>query len=106
MYVDVLSDALRAPHGTLTGEGLIDRVVDTRINMLSSRVGHTPTAYDLLAAEIAYDVSLIRLCDELGIVTGVAEFASPLIERTRIERVLAEDRGLDLGALTRARRRA
>lgn len=105
MYIDVLSDALRAWPGGLTGEALVDHVVDSRVNMLSARVGCTPSAYDLLAADIAYDVSLISLCDDLGIATGVADFANPLIERNRIERELADSRGLDLSALTRARRR-
>jgi hypothetical protein len=104
MYVDVLSDALRASKGGLTGEALVDHVVDSRVHMLSARLGSTPSAYDLLAAEIAYDVSLIRLCDDLGVDTGVADFANPLIERTRIEDVLADSRGLDLCALSRSRR--
>jgi hypothetical protein len=104
MYVDVLSDALRASEGGLTGEALVGHVVDARVRMLSSRLGCAPSAYDLLAADIAYDVSLIRLCDDLGVATGVVDFANPLDERTRIEQVLAESRGLDLCALSRSGR--
>jgi hypothetical protein len=106
MYVDVLSSALRTWNGGLTGEALVDHVVDSRAHMLSARLGHPPSAYDLLAAEVAYDLSLIHLCNELGVVTRVADFANPLTERTRVERVLAESRGLDLGALSRAQRQA
>jgi hypothetical protein len=104
MYVDVLSNALRAWNSELTGDALVDHVVDSRDHMLSARLGGPPSAYDLLAAEVAYDRSLIHLCNDLGVVTRVADFANPLTERTRIERVLAESRGLDLGALSRARR--
>jgi hypothetical protein len=82
---------------------LLDQVVDSRVFMLWARVGCTPSAYDLLAAEIAYDAALIRLCDDLGVSTGAADFANPLVERTRIEQVLADTRGLDLSALARAR---
>jgi hypothetical protein len=70
--------------------------------MLSARLRRAPSAYDLLAAEITYDVSLIRLCGELGVATEVADFANPLVERTRIEHVLAESFGLDLFALSRS----
>jgi hypothetical protein len=104
MYVDVLSDAIRASDGGLTGQALVDFVVSARVRMLSARVGSAPSAYDLLAADIAYDVSLIRLCDNLGVATGVADFANPLSERTRIEHVLAEACGLDLCALSRSHR--
>jgi hypothetical protein len=104
MYVDVLSDAVRASDGGLTGQALVDIVVDARVRMLSSRLGSAPSAYDLLAADIAYDVSLIRLCDDIGVATGVAEFANPLSERNRIEHVLAESCGLDLYALSRSYR--
>ncbi|HEY1444984.1 MAG TPA: hypothetical protein VGF51_08790 [Acidimicrobiales bacterium] len=103
MYVDVLSDALKSWNGGVSGEALLDQVVDRRVFMLSARVGCTPSAYDLLAAEIAYDASLMRLCDDLGVATKAADFANPLVERTRIERELAETCGVDLGALARAR---
>jgi hypothetical protein len=104
MYEDVLSDAVRASDGGLTGQALVDHVVDTRVRMLSARLGSAPSAYDLLAADIAYDASLIRLCDDIGVATGVADFANPLVERTRIERVLDESCGIDLCALSRSHR--
>lgn len=106
MYVDVLTDALRVSKGGLTGEALVDYVVASRVQMLSARQGRTPSAYDLLAVDIAYDAALIRLCDDLGVPTGVADFANPLVERARIERVLLESCGLDLCALSRSRRKA
>ncbi len=105
MYTDVLADAIQTSDGGLTGETLVDRAVDRRVQMLTGRGGRSPSAYDLLALEIAYDVSLIRLCEDLGVPTDVADFANPLIERARIERVLAESCGLDLNALARSRHR-
>lgn len=102
MYVDVLSDAFRATDRGLTGEPLVDHAVECRFQMLTAG-GGKPTAYDRLALEIAYDVALIRLCDDLGVPSAVADFANPLHERARIERVLAESRGLDLRALARSR---
>jgi hypothetical protein len=102
MYVGFLSDTLRAWPEHSTGEALVDRAVAARVDMLSARHLRT-SAYDLLAAEIAYDLSLVLLCGDLGIPTDVADFADPLTERTRIERVLLESWGLDLCALSRAR---
>lgn len=106
MYVGILSEALRAWSTELTGDALVDYVVDARVHMLSTRPYCTPSAHDLLAAEIAYDASLIHLCDDLGVATEVADFADPLAERARIERSLLESWGLDLGALSRARRQS
>jgi hypothetical protein len=106
MYVDVLSDAFRASDTGLTGETLVDHVVACRVHMLAAQGGGNPSSYDRLAVEIAYDVSLIRLCEDLGIPTSVADFANPLIERARIEHELAQSCGLDLSALARPRRRA
>lgn len=105
MYVDVLSDAFRASDGALAGEALVDHAVTCRLNMLTARGGGKPTAYDRLAVEVAYDVSLIRLCDDLGVPTAAADFANPPAARARIERVLAETQGLDLRALARSRHR-
>ena len=104
MYTGLLSDALQASAGRLTRDALIDRVVESRVLMLSARVGPRPTAYELLAREIAYDVSLIRLCDELGFTVGVRDFVDPRTERARIEGELLQTWGLDVCALSRARR--
>jgi hypothetical protein len=103
MYVGYLSDAVQAWHGDRAGESLVDYAVMSRVDMLSSRLEGSPSAYDLLAAEIAYDLSLILLCHDLGISTGAADFADPLSERSRLERALLESWGLDLCALSRAR---
>ena len=83
----------------------MNHAVVARVDMLSARLGRNPSAYDLLAADIAYDVSLILLCDDLGVTTGVADFADPLTERDRIESELLQSWGLDLCGLARARRR-
>jgi hypothetical protein len=105
MYVGFLSDTLQAWRTDLTGEALVDRAVAARVDMLSARNHFNPSAYDLLAAEIAYDMSLVLLCSDLGIPTDLADFADPLTERARIELVLIESWGLDLCALSRERSR-
>jgi hypothetical protein len=104
MYVGFLSDALRAWHDDLTCEALLDQAVLSRIDLLSARIDANPSAYDLLSAEIAYDLALILLCKDLGVATGAGDFDDPPTERARIERVLLESWGIDLIALTRARR--
>jgi hypothetical protein len=104
MYIGILSDALQTCPQRLTGDALVDHAVNSRVHMLSARLGPASSVYDLLAAEAAYDASLVRLCDELGVITGVANFANPLTERTRIERLIADSHGIDLNALPRARR--
>jgi hypothetical protein len=105
MYVDVLSDAIRASDSRLTGEHLVEHVVACRLRLLTPRGAGNPSSYDRLALEVAYDASLIRLCDDVGVPTDVADFANPPAERARIEQVLAESRGLDLDALARSRHR-
>ena len=103
MYVGFLSETLQAWPEHSTGEALVDRAVVARVEMLSARHHRNPSAYDLLAAEIAYDLSLVLLCGDLGIPTDVTDFADPLTERARIEHVLLESWGLDLCALSQAR---
>lgn len=103
MYVGMLSDALHAQTRQWSGEGLIDRVVDSRVQLLSARLGGRSSAYDLLSAEIAYDVSLILLCDDLGVRARPVDFADPMSARTRLERELLSSWGLDVCALSRAR---
>lgn len=105
MYVDVLSSALQASDTELTGESLVKHVVDCRVHMLTALgVGAKRSAYDLLALEIAYDLSLIHLCEDLGVPVTVADFENPLVERARIEQELVTH-GLDLSALARSRQR-
>jgi hypothetical protein len=104
MYVDFLSDALRVWDRDLATDALVDHVVDSRARLLSAQLGRGQSAYELLAAEIAYDRALIRLCNEVGIATSATSFAVPMTERRRIERALVERYGLDLHTLSRARR--
>ncbi len=103
MYVDVLSAALEARAGTLSGTALLDHVVACRAQLLAAGDGQAESAYDCLAAEAAYDRALIWLCDEVGVATAVANFADPNSERNRLEARLVEAAGIDLPALTRAR---
>jgi hypothetical protein len=54
-----------------------------------------------LAAEIAYDRALIRMCEIHGIDVALTNFAYPKSERARIERMLALA-GVDLAGLASA----
>lgn len=106
MYVAYLSDALEAWNCDLSRDELVDYAVKNRSHLHTVRLTPNRSAYDLLAAEVAYDRALVRLCGEVGVATSAASFADPITERLRIERVLAESLELDLKALARRRRRA
>jgi hypothetical protein len=103
MYVDVLSAALDAWNRELTGEALLDYVVTCRAQLLCAGASQRRPANDSLAAEVAYDRALIRLSNEVGVVTCVANFADPRSERNRLEDKLSERAGIDLPSLSRAR---
>jgi hypothetical protein len=103
MYVDVLSAAMDAWNGDLTGEALLNYVVSCRANLLTAGAGTGRSANDSLVTEVTYDRALIRLCDSVGIVTSVANFADPRSERNRLEDMLSGREGIDLPSLSRAR---
>ena len=101
MYVDILSSALDTWVDELSGRALIDYALSCRAEVLA--VGpHRDTAYSTLAAQVAYDRVLIKLCETNGVPVMAASFAYPREERTRLEAELAIA-GVDLAALARQR---
>jgi len=105
MYVDILSCALDTWIEELTGSALIDHALSRRAEMLGVGPRRGDTAYSSLAAEIAYDRALIRLCEANDVPVMAASFAYPRDERARLEGELATA-GVDLAALARRRREA
>ncbi len=104
MYVDVLSGALETWTGEQSGNALVDHVVACRVHLLlTTRTSQGRSTYDFLAAEVAYDRGLIRLCQDVGVMTSVANFADPRSERSRLEDLLTAQAGIDLPALARKR---
>ena len=105
MYVDILSSALDSWVDELTGSALVDYVLECRAEMLSTGPHNGHSAYSSLAAEVAYDRALIKLCDVNYVPVTATGFAVPGGERARLERELTTV-GINLAALARRRRRA
>jgi hypothetical protein len=105
MYVAYLSDALQSWDCDLTRDELVDHAVSSCAHLLTMRLSPNRSAHDLLAAEVAYDRTLVRLCDEIGVATSATSFADPMAERHRIEQLLVESHDLDVNGLARIRRR-
>lgn len=103
MYVDMLSSALEAWDMELRYDALLDNALDCRVRMLATGTAHGASAYQALAAELAYDRALILLCGDVGIRTSPDCFDQPYAERTRLERSLAGTSGINLVALSRGR---
>lgn len=103
MYADILSSALDGWVDELTGAALLDYVLVCRAEMLGAGTHYGDTAYSSLAAEIAYDRALIKICQSNGVAVAATSFDHPRQERARLERALALA-GIDLAALTRRRR--
>jgi hypothetical protein len=104
MYVDMLVGALDAWDLQLSSEELLDHALDCRVRMLATGTAHGASAFQALAAEVAYDRALIHLCNTVGIGTAPGEFHQPQAERSRLEQCLAGQVDVDLVALSRARR--
>lgn len=100
MYVDLLTRALDDWNSDLSEEALLDYVLSCRLDMLISIPRYEHDAYGALAAELAYDRSLIKLSATKGISADVAWFFRPNEERRRLEHALT-DAGVDLTDLTR-----
>jgi hypothetical protein len=96
MYVDILSNALASSGVQLTIDELVDRAI-----LFRESVDYPGTygqcAADVLAAEIAYDRVLIRLCELCGIAVDPAAFIHAHNARLGLEARLAHV-GLDLFA--------
>jgi len=104
MYVDMLVGALDAWDLQLSSEELLDHALDCRVKMLATGTAHGASAFQALAAEVAYDRALIHLCNNVGIGTAPSEFHQPHVERSRLEQCLAGQADVDMVALSRARR--
>ena len=63
MYMDILSSALDTWVDELSGRALIDYALSCRAEALAVGPHRGDTAYSCLAAEIAYDRALIKLCE-------------------------------------------
>jgi len=103
MYVDILSSALDTWVDELAGSALVEYVLACRAEMLEIDPRYGETAYSSLAAEVAYDRALIKLCEMNYVTVTATDFAFPSQERARLERKLATV-GIDLVGLARRRR--
>jgi hypothetical protein len=95
LYAELLAAAMAREDGQPGGRGELLAAVIERRNRLAVPGGPV----DRLAAELGYDVALIRLCTALGAEASPAEFDRPADARGRLERHLA-DSGLPLGGGT------
>jgi hypothetical protein len=95
MYSDLLMSALDDWGETFSGSALIDYAVMCRTEMQRSGPRRGDAAHIALAAEIAYDRALIKVCVEQRIDVDVADFSHPMKARSHLEHELA-DRGINL----------
>jgi hypothetical protein len=98
MYRDLLTQAL-GKHEAEAGSAdlLLADVVSSRARLRAAQVDPATSAAESLARELTYDVTLIRLCEALGVATTPSGFFNPGSERARLEREL-NDRGVDADA--------
>ncbi len=102
MYTDLLRAALEdLPTGSAPDDldAFFAQVVQCRRELAEDVPPELQTADTVpvvLAREVSYDVSLIRLATLVGIETDPGRFEQPASERTRLEMSL-RDRGLGLG---------
>ena len=101
MYVEMLSSALEARRLEMSSDEMVDHALHSRRRMLGTGTASGASAYDALAAEVTYDLALIELCNDVGIVASPTAFDKPEAERTRLERALIDQMDLDLVALSR-----
>jgi hypothetical protein len=95
MYSRILSTALEDWVDDLTDDVLIDYALACRSEMLELRAYQGQSALISLAAEVAYDRALLKLCEAHGINVADLSFVHPQEERVRLEAALAAA-GLDL----------
>ncbi|HEX3567228.1 MAG TPA: hypothetical protein VHU17_17810 [Acidimicrobiales bacterium] len=101
MYVEILTSVLRDNEDPAQC-GLLEDALRCRIRMGSERSGGASSVRNALAFEVAYDLSLIKLCASKGISVAPARFDHPEAERARLEEQLAT-MGVDLAALAQRR---
>jgi len=100
MYVTLLSGALDLFDADLDDDALLDHVRQCRGALPTHNLGAGVWSETAVAAEIAYDLSLVCLATRLGIDVAPANFVHPKIERDRLELEL-QCRGVDLEAPAR-----
>ena len=92
MYSHILSSALNDWVDELTGEALVEYAVVCRSEMLRPIEHQGESALTSLAAEVAYDRALLKLCEAHGIAVADLSFLHPHEERARLEAALADSR--------------
>jgi hypothetical protein len=103
MYTHLLLSVFDDWVDTLSGPALVDYAVVCRTEMLVvSAPEREESASMALAAEVAYDRALIKLCTANGIDADPLGFSHPAAERARLERELAAA-GIDVVAFARRR---
>jgi hypothetical protein len=95
MYSLILSSALDDWVDEPTGDALIDHALACRSEMLRPRDYQSESALITLAADVAYDRALLKLCEVHGIDVVHLTFMRPQEERADLEAALA-GAGLDL----------
>jgi hypothetical protein len=95
MYAHILSSALDDWVDELTGDALVDYALVCRVEMHRPSQYEGQTALTALAAEVAYDRALIKLCEAHRVGVGDLSFLHPQQERARLEVALAAA-GVDL----------
>ncbi len=95
MYVELLTRALAEWPSEIRDDGLVEYARTCRREMVRTSSRRQKGAYAALAAEIAYDRALVKLCLAHDVPVAPDDFSHPEQERRTLERRLAE-RGLDL----------
>jgi hypothetical protein len=95
MYVALLSGALDLFDTDVDDDALLDHVRECRTALPVHDLGAGVWSETAVAAEIAYDRSLVCLAARHGIDVAPTNFAHPKIERDRLEFEL-ERRGVNL----------
>jgi len=98
IYSDIVTNELFTWIDRSYGDRLVDYALSCRAEMFAARSTGARDPFALLAAEIAYDRALIKLCGERGIEVDDADFSSPRTTRLFLEYQLYRA-GVDLHAL-------
>jgi hypothetical protein len=102
MYAHILSSALNDWVDELTGDALVEYAFVCRSEMRQPPQYQGETALIALAAEVAYDRALIKLCEAHGIGVVDLSFLHPRQERARLEAALVAA-GIDLAGRDQGR---
>jgi hypothetical protein len=98
IYGDIVTSELFTWVEGASGDRLVDYTLACRAAMFAARSTGAEDPLGQLAAEIAYDRALIKLCAERGIEVGDTDFGSPRTIRLFLEYQLYRV-GVDLHAL-------